>query len=306
MIPTDSALASLKGALNRWELFEYASTAVLGLGCIGEFLAEFTVVPRDETGKHKLARLSLIVLILGIAGELLGTVRTNQLSGQLIASIEERAGNAEQRAGEANERASANEKEAARLRLQVEQEKIARLQLEKYAAWRHLNRGNFLSALRRKPKPVSVTIVYIKDGPETWKLSQEIYRLLLEADWPAKFPEPIQPNQSRLFAGLPSIMGVGGNPFGGIALVANEFRTYPPEDKTAFAALTNAFLNGLGGQKTSVSFDESPFLSLHLCRGLESVFAMTYPFPEMSNGSRVVENEFCDLICKPDEKRQME
>src|ERR1019366_781658 len=40
---------------------------------------------------------------LGIAGELLGAVRTSQLSGQLIANIEERAGKAERRAAEADE-----------------------------------------------------------------------------------------------------------------------------------------------------------------------------------------------------------
>ncbi|MGA2965997.1 MAG: hypothetical protein ABSD64_07280 [Terriglobales bacterium] len=125
MILTDSEVAPLKSALNCWELksalncwewFGYISTAIVFVGCVGEFVAEFTPLPKTKEAENKLARLSLIVLILGIAGELLSTVRTSQLSGQLIANIEERAGKAEQRVVEANIRVSENEKEAAQLR----------------------------------------------------------------------------------------------------------------------------------------------------------------------------------------------
>jgi hypothetical protein len=105
MTLTDSELGSLKSALNCWEWFGYVSTAIVFIGCVGEFIAEFTHFPKSERSEKRLARLSLIVLILGIAGELLGAVRTSQLSGQLIANIEERAGKAEQRAAEADERA---------------------------------------------------------------------------------------------------------------------------------------------------------------------------------------------------------
>src|ERR1700676_2363807 len=113
MILTDSDVASLKSALNWWEWFGYISTAIVGIGCIGEFLAEFTPLPKSEPSKRKLARLSLMILILGIGGELLSAVRSSNLSGELIANIEERASDAERKAGEANERASKNEKEAA-------------------------------------------------------------------------------------------------------------------------------------------------------------------------------------------------
>lgn len=121
MILPESEVASLKTALRCWEWFGYISTAVVGLGCVGEFIAEFTSLPRSDRCKHKLARLSLMILILGIAGELLSAVRTSQLSGQVIANIEERAANAEQKAEEANDRATANEKEAAQLRLKAEE-----------------------------------------------------------------------------------------------------------------------------------------------------------------------------------------
>lgn len=116
MILPDSEVVALKSVLRFWEGFGYISTAVVGLGCIGEFIAEFTSLPTCEQRKHKLAKLSLMILILGIAGELLSAARTSQLSGRIIANIEERAANADQKAGEANDRASANERETAQLR----------------------------------------------------------------------------------------------------------------------------------------------------------------------------------------------
>jgi len=130
MILPDSEVASLETALGCWEWFGYISTGVVALGCIGEFVAEFTSLPRSDTHKHKLARLSLMILILGIAGELLSAVRTSQLSGQIIANIEERAANAEQKAGEANDRAAANEKESAQLHKDAEGLKAENLRLE--------------------------------------------------------------------------------------------------------------------------------------------------------------------------------
>src|SRR5437016_3056334 len=105
MILTESEVSSLRSALRCWEWFGYISTAIVGIGCTGEFIAEFTSRPRGDRAKHKLARLSLMVLILGIGGELLSAVRTSQLSGQIIANIEERAADADQKAGEANEHA---------------------------------------------------------------------------------------------------------------------------------------------------------------------------------------------------------
>lgn len=119
MILPDSEVALLKGALRCWEWFGYISTAVVGLGCIGEFIAEFTSLSKKREAAHKLAGLSLFILIVGIAGELLSGVRTSQISGQLIANIEERAAQAEHEAEAANERASQIEQENIKLRIEL-------------------------------------------------------------------------------------------------------------------------------------------------------------------------------------------
>jgi homoserine dehydrogenase len=97
MTLTASDVVSLKSALGCWEWADYTSIAIVGLGCVGEFVAEFTKI-RDEKWRHKLAKLSTIVVIIGIAGELTATVRTSELSGQIIANVEENAAGANERA----------------------------------------------------------------------------------------------------------------------------------------------------------------------------------------------------------------
>ena len=134
MILTDSEVGSLKAALSCWEWVGYVSTAIVFLGCVGEFIAEFTSVPKNKETASKLARLSLIVLIFGIAGELLGVVRTSQLSGQIIANIEV---------------------QAAQLRKDAEE-------LEKAVSSRRLTgeqKEKFAKLLKQYPDPVGVVIV---------------------------------------------------------------------------------------------------------------------------------------------------
>jgi hypothetical protein len=69
----------------------------------------------------------------------LSGVRTAQLSGQIIANIEERAADAERKAGEADDRAFANKKEAEQLRKDAESERLARVKIEASVAWRRID-----------------------------------------------------------------------------------------------------------------------------------------------------------------------
>ncbi len=144
MTLTASEVASLKSALGCWEWAEYISTGVVFSGCVGEFFAEFTRFPTEEKKKRKMARLSLILVIAGIAGELLATVRASQLSGLVIANVEAQAGDAKRSAesaanaadradtsaGIAKDRAEQIGKEADLLRKEAEHERLARVQLE--------------------------------------------------------------------------------------------------------------------------------------------------------------------------------
>jgi hypothetical protein len=173
MLLTSSDVAVLDGLLSWWENAEYIAEAFVILGCMGEFVVEFTRVGK-RGWSHQLSRLSLLVLIAALSFGLIALARTNHLSGQEIALLNSvaaeartRAANAEgtakgfdskiadaqrgtaeaqkvaeiakQHASEADERAAVNEKEAARLGKLAADESLARANIEKQLAPRTLN-----------------------------------------------------------------------------------------------------------------------------------------------------------------------
>lgn len=71
-----------------WEFVEYVGAGIVTLGVIGEYLKEFKRFPKDEEKRKKFAEWSVIVLIFGLVIELLGLVRTSQMTGLQIASLE--------------------------------------------------------------------------------------------------------------------------------------------------------------------------------------------------------------------------
>lgn len=97
MILTVSEILSAPGSLSFWEAVEYVSEAVVGLGCVGEYIAEYTKW-RTEDERHILGRRSLIFLIIGIGVGLLSLIQTNALSGKEIGSLGEQAEEASKKA----------------------------------------------------------------------------------------------------------------------------------------------------------------------------------------------------------------
>jgi len=98
------ALSELEAAsrwASLWEIGEYLGEAIVLLGCIGEFVAEYTKI-RTDAWRHTLGRRSLIFLILGLGLGLLSLIKTNALSGIVITSL----GNQIEDAGKKTERAS--------------------------------------------------------------------------------------------------------------------------------------------------------------------------------------------------------
>ena len=108
-----------------WEGTEYFAEAVVFLGCLGEFLTEYEHVlvgEANHTKRHRLGRLCAIVLMAGLAVELMALVRTNELFTGTVAALNKEAGDARRDAAAAIERASALDKETAALRLQLAQQ----------------------------------------------------------------------------------------------------------------------------------------------------------------------------------------
>jgi uncharacterized protein YdbL (DUF1318 family) len=146
MALTASDLAALKSSLEFWEIVEYVATTTVLIGVVGEYVAEFTKFAEKRGIERKLGKLSTLILIVGLAAELLGLVRTSQLSGHLVASLEEQSSQATYDAAEANERAKkyqdsiaeANARAAEAMKA-AEQERLARVKIEEKLAWRDLN-----------------------------------------------------------------------------------------------------------------------------------------------------------------------
>jgi len=84
-----SDLSSIEKSLAHWEWAEYIFTAGVIIGVAGEFVAEFTdrLTSGDEHKKRKLAKASVLVLMGCLALELVCLFKTNQLSGRIIASL---------------------------------------------------------------------------------------------------------------------------------------------------------------------------------------------------------------------------
>lgn len=102
MALTVSELSALKASLEFWDVVEYASTLIVLVGVLGEYIAEFTEFAQKRGLMRKLGKLSTLVLIVGLGGELVGLVRTSQLSGELVASLEDQSGQAIKNAEAAN------------------------------------------------------------------------------------------------------------------------------------------------------------------------------------------------------------
>lgn len=86
----NESIGALEASLELWEALEYVSVVLVILGCAGEYIAEFTsLLPKEAL--HRLGKRSTILLILALAAELVCLVRSNGLSGQIIASLTESA-----------------------------------------------------------------------------------------------------------------------------------------------------------------------------------------------------------------------
>jgi hypothetical protein len=97
MLLFTSEVSSIDALMEFWEWIEYMAEVFVIVGCVGEYLADFTKI-KTEDWRHHLSRASLIVLTLALAIELVALVRTNNLSGKEIALLNAETASANERA----------------------------------------------------------------------------------------------------------------------------------------------------------------------------------------------------------------
>jgi hypothetical protein len=79
-------IAALESSLDWWAFAGYCATGIVALGCIGESIVEFTSwVPAHKHSKAGMAWA--LVLIFGLACEVITQVKVNTISGQIIAFL---------------------------------------------------------------------------------------------------------------------------------------------------------------------------------------------------------------------------
>jgi hypothetical protein len=191
MLVTSLDATSLDTLLSWWESVEYVAEAFVILGCVGEFIADFTNI-RTPEWRHQLSKASLLVLIVALAIELSALVRTNGLSGQEIALLNgiaadtrTRAANAESRIAGTTERTAQLEKDAARLKKKAEDERLARVEIEERVAWRRLRKDqqSAIGIQLRRFAGQPANMWYNAGDKEAETFALEIASALYQAQW---------------------------------------------------------------------------------------------------------------------------
>jgi hypothetical protein len=91
-MPADNLLNELTSQQWSWELAEYVSVAAVFIGVAGESIHEFTAWFRQHAWwKGNGGKASALLLVVALAAELVTTIKSNGISGQIIALVTERA-----------------------------------------------------------------------------------------------------------------------------------------------------------------------------------------------------------------------
>jgi hypothetical protein len=101
MILTASDVESLSRSLSRWEWGEYISELFVIIACAGEFVADLEARWLTEERKKHLQKRSTILLVAALSASLACLIRTNELSGNVIGSLGQKAEEADQKAKKA-------------------------------------------------------------------------------------------------------------------------------------------------------------------------------------------------------------
>jgi hypothetical protein len=194
MFLTASEVLTLSSPLDWWELGEYISASVVIIAVAGEYIADFTnwFTQADEAKKKRLGKRSTILLIAGLAMELLCLVRTSQLSGNTIAVLNRQAREAERIAkgfeqdiAKAREGMATAKQETARLASIAEGERLARIEIEARLAPRRIGveqRRKFAKTL----SPYPGTLVELATPPgdsEAADFGADIRSVLTQSNW---------------------------------------------------------------------------------------------------------------------------
>jgi hypothetical protein len=115
-----SDLSTLESLAGFWERIDYVGLFLVFVGVIVESVVEFTSLIKSSFWKPKIGKASALVLIVGLALELISSSRLSVINRQVVAILSMQAAAAEKRAAHAEK--ATEEERAARVKLEAEVE----------------------------------------------------------------------------------------------------------------------------------------------------------------------------------------
>ena len=271
------------------DCWTYGSAFVVLMGVVGESIAELTKWVKPECRAKKLAKVSALVLILGLAGDLVA-IHMTQIS---TASLNHEAGEARKKAGGADERSKNLESSNKQLAIDLEtaksdfslkqselareQRKTAKAQKEAAEAQLALRRHIEEVARRQEPRRLSeealsqrlkgkpkttVDLWYAPNDIEAYWFASQIYRALKGAEWTVSEPKPIPANSGEKELNNPNappaakFSGAGSR--SGITVLSRELFILGKKPETPLTVLVDAL--GQAMSPSAMMITEEPAL----------------------------------------------
>lgn len=115
-----SEIAGLESLAELWERVDYIGLFLVFVGVIVESLVEFTSLIKSSFWKPRIGKISALVLIVGLALELMASSRLSVINRQVVGKLSAQATEANKRAAHAEK--ATEEERAARVKLEAEVE----------------------------------------------------------------------------------------------------------------------------------------------------------------------------------------
>jgi hypothetical protein len=115
-----SDLSTLESLAEFWEHVDYVGLFLVFVGATVESLVEFTSLITSSFWKPKIGKASALVLVVGLALELISSSRLSVINRQVVGILSEQVADAEARAAHAEN--ATEEERAARVKLEAQVE----------------------------------------------------------------------------------------------------------------------------------------------------------------------------------------
>jgi hypothetical protein len=204
-----------------WEIAGYVATGIVAIGVAGELAA---LVIRSRSRKRLIDKVSLYILLAGLAGEILSQVQSNNKNALIVGLLNQQTEQLKLAVATADKTASEAKAQAANAEIELQRLKTPRV----------FESEDFEKELKGKPTAKG-EIMYAKECSDCLWLSQLISIDMEDADWEMSHtpPQPLPPSTSE----FPAAIEAGGLSWG-ISVVSSSLSADTPAQLALAGALS--------------------------------------------------------------------